>query len=61
MGCYPSRHSDCAQYLHMFLLLLHELSMLCQRKGEATGPQGAAWCGDWNHYCRWNVSVNIIK
>ena len=23
MGCYPPRHSDCAEYLHVFLLLLH--------------------------------------
>ena len=60
MGCYPSWHSDCAQYLYVFLLLLHEFSVLYQRKGEATDCQVTAWCGDWCHYCHWNVSIKFL-
>ena len=63
MGCYHSGHSDCAQYLHLFLLLLHEFPLLCERQGEATGAQAALGCHHWCHYHHWNVSklmFNII-
>ena len=57
MGCYHSWHSDCAQYLHLFLLLLHEFPLLRERQGEAAGAQAALGCHHWCHYHHWNVSA----
>ena len=61
MDCYHSGHGDCAQCLHVFLLLLHEFSLLCERQGEAAGAQAALGCHHWCHYHHWNVSVFITS
>ena len=50
MGGDHSVHGSGAQYFHMFLLLLHVMCLLHQRKGEANGSETGPWSGDWC-YC----------